>query len=173
MDKHTAIVIIASIVIAVPFAYSGWNIYALNDLQFSGTDDGKFTFFDMINSGNIEICNSAPFFVNFQKFSINIFFNEDNKGVFSTGSSTLSPMASEVLNGTFRSETFSEAQYLALHFDGMFSGSAPERIDPRQLKIITQIEAPIIGVIPYTITEQYSALFFWDTLNGEIGEYAC
>ena len=79
----------------------------------------------------------------------------------------------KIVNGTFSSETFSEAQYLALHFDGMFSGSAPERIDPHQLKIITQIEAPIIGVIPYTITKQYSGLFFWDELNGKIGEFNC
>ena len=55
----------------------------------------------------------------------------------------------------------------------MFYGSAPERIDPRQLTIITQIQAPIIGIIPYTITNQYSGLYFWDALNGKIGEFNC
>ena len=173
MDKHTAIVIIASIVIAIPFVYSGWNIYASDQLQVKGTDEGSFRFFDMINSGNIEICNSMPFFANIQKYSVHVFFNEDNKGTYFTDSITLGPYSSKVVNGTFSSETFSEAQYLALHFDGMFGGSAPERIDPRQLKIITQVEAPIIGIIPYTITEQYSGLFFWETLNGEIGEFNC
>ena len=173
MDKHTTIVIIASIVIAIPFVYSGWNIYAADQLQITGTDEGQFRFFDMINSGSIEVCNSMPFFVNYQKYSINIFFNEANKGTYSTSPLNLDPLSSEIVNGTFSSETFSEAQYLALHFDGMFSGSAPERIDPRQLKIITQVEVPIIGIIPYTITKQYSGLFFWDELNGKIGEYNC
>ena len=88
-------------------------------------------------------------------------------------SSSFSPVSSIIVNGTFRSDTFSEAQYLALHFDGMFSGSAPERIDPRKIVFITQIEAPIIGVIPYSVTNQYSGLFFWDTLNGKIGEFDC
>ena len=173
MDKHTVIVIIASIVIVIPFAYSGWNIYALEELQIKGTDENRFRFFDMINSGTIEICNSMPFFVNFQEFNIVVFFNEANKGVYSVGPNTFSPFSSKIVNGTFTSETFSEAQYLALHFDGMFSGSSPERIDPRQLKIITQIDSPIIGIIPYSITTQYSGLFFWDELNGKIGEYSC
>ena len=173
MDKHTAIVIIASIVIAIPFVYSAWNIYALDNLQLKGTDEGRYTFFDMINSGSIEICNPMPFFVHFQEYNIVIFFNEDNKGTYSIESNSISPYSSKIVNGTFSSETFTEAQYLALHFDGMFSGSAPERIDPRQLKIITQIDAPIIGVIPYSITTQFSSLFFWDELNGKIGEYNC
>ncbi|HSG73583.1 MAG TPA: thr operon leader peptide [Nitrosopumilaceae archaeon] len=173
MDKHTTIVIIASIVIAIPFVYSGWNIYALDHLQLRGIDDGNFRFFDMINGGHVEICNSMPFFVNFHKFSIFTFFNDADKGAYSITGHTLAPLSSKIVNGTFSSETFSEAQYLALHFDGMFYGSAPERIDPRQLKIITQIEVPIIGIIPYTITSQYSALYFWDTLNGKIGEYNC
>ena len=173
MDKHTTIVIIASIVIVIPFVYSGWNIYALDHLQLKGTDDGKFRFFDMINGGNIEICNSMPFFVNFHKVSIFTFFNGVDKGEYSITDHTLSPLSSKIVNGTFSSEIFSEAQYLALHFDGMFYGSAPERIDPRQLTIITQIQAPIIGIIPYTITNQYSGLYFWDALNGKIGEFNC
>ena len=173
MDKHAAIVIIASIAIAIPFVYSAWNIYALEHLEIKGTDDGRFRFFDLINSADIEICNSMPFFVNYQKFSIFTFFNGDNKGGYTTTANTLGPLSSKIVNGTFSSETFSEAQYLALHFDGMFSGAAPDRIDPRQLKIITQVEAPIIGIIPYSITKQYSGLFFWDSLNGKIGEFSC
>ena len=173
MDKHTIIVIIASIVIAAPFVYSGWNIYASNYLQLHGTDEERFRFFDMISDGSIEVCNPFPFFVNFDKFSIVTYFDSSNKGTFSSKSVMLPPFSSIVVNGTFSSETFSEVQYLALHFDGMFSGSAPERIDPRRLIIVTEIETPIIGIIPYTVTKQYSGLYFWDTLNGDIGEFNC
>ena len=153
--------------------YSGWNIYALGNLQIQGTDEGQFRLFDMINGGTVEVCNPMPFFVNYNKFSIITFFEGNEKGRFTTHPITLSPLSSAVVNGTFRSETFPEVQYLALHFDGMFSGSAPDRIDPRKLVIFTQVEAPIIGIIPYTITEQHAGLFFWDTLNGKIGEFSC
>ena len=173
MDKHTSIVVIASIIIAIPFAYSFWNIYALENLQFRGTDDGRFSLFDMINSGSIEVCNPNPFLVNYNEFNIITYFEGREKGIYSSEKATIPPVSSVVINGTFSSETFPEAQYLALHFDGMFSDSAPERIDPRKLIMITQVEAPIIGVIPYSITNEYSGLFFWDTLNGKIGEFNC
>ena len=173
MDKHTIIVIIASIVIAVPFVYSGWNIYASNHLQIHGANEDRFRFFDMISDGSVEVCNPFPLFVNFNKFSIVTYFDSNNKGTFSSESIALSPLSSMVINGTFSSETFSEAQYLALHFDGMFSGSAPERIDPRRLIIVTEFETPIIGIIPYTVTKQYSGGYFWETLNGDIGEFNC
>ena len=99
MDKHTAIVIIASIVIAVPFAYSFWNIYAIDNLQFRGTDDGKFRLFDMINSGTIEVCNPMPFFVNYNKFSIITFFEGNDKGKYTSESSIFSPLSSKIVNG--------------------------------------------------------------------------
>ena len=171
--RPTTIVIIASIVIAVPFVYSFWNIYALENLQFRGADEGRFRLFDMINGGSIEVCNPSGFFVNYNKFSIITFFEGNEKGTFTLEQTSISPMSSLIVNGTFQSETFSEVQYLALHFDSMFSGTAPERIDPRKIILVTQIEAPIIGVVPYTITNQYSGLFFWDTLNGKIGEFNC
>jgi len=173
MDKHTAIVIIASIIIVVPFAYSGWNIYALDNLQIKGTDEGKFRFFDMSSEASIEICNPSPFYVSFNKLNIVTFFDGVSKGVFSIEPATLAPASSVILNGTFSSESFSEAQYLYLHFDSMFSGTAPERIDPRKLNIITEIDAPIIGVIPYSVSKQQSGLYFWEALNGRIGEFSC
>ena len=173
MDKHSLIVIIALIVIAIPFVYSGWNIYAVNQLQIHGTDEERFRFFDMISDGSIEVCNPSPFFVNFNKLSIVTYFDSDKKGIFSSKPISLSPISSMVINGTFSSESFSEAQYLALNFDGIFSGSAPERIDPRRLIIVTEFETPIIGIIPYTVTKQYAGLYFWETLNGDIGEFNC
>lgn len=173
MDKHTLIVIIASIIIAITFVYSGWNIYAINQLQINGTNEDGFRFFEMISDGSIEICNPLPFFVNFNKLSIVTFFDSYNKGTFSSKQINISPQSSVMVNGTFSSESFPEAQYLALHFDGIFSGTAPERIDPRKLIIVTEIETPILGLIPYTVTKQYSGLYFWETMNGDIGDFNC
>jgi len=34
MNKHTVIVIISSIVIAGPFVFAGWNIYAAEQVRF-------------------------------------------------------------------------------------------------------------------------------------------
>ena len=173
MDKNTIIGIIATCVIVIPLVYSGWNIYAVGNLQVSGTSEEGFRFFEMINDGTVEICNPSPFFVNFKKFNIIMNFDGAPKGTFAVESATLSPYSSRATKGTFTSDTYSEAQYYAMHFDGMFHGDVPERIDPRKLLIITQVEVPIIGVIPYTVTNQYSSLYFWEILNGNVGEFSC
>jgi hypothetical protein len=173
MDKYTIIAIIAAFAIAITLAYSGLNIYALGDLQERGTNEVGFRFFEMINDGTVEICNPSPFFVNFKKFNIIMYLDGAPKGTFATGPVFLSPYSSIVVNGTFTSDTFSEAQYYAMHFDGQFSEDVPERIDPRKLLITTEVEVPIIGVIPYTVTKQYAGLYFWETMNANIGEFGC
>lgn len=92
-------------------------------------------------------------------------FDEKSKGSFGILGTTLPPLSSSVLEGVFKSQTFEETQYLSLHFDSMFGGSAPVRIDPSKFFIITEIQTPIIGVIPYSVTKQYSGLDFWNIMN--------
>ena len=45
MNKHTIIVIIASIVIVGPFGYSAWNIFAADQLEIRWTEGEKFDYF--------------------------------------------------------------------------------------------------------------------------------
>ena len=172
MNKHTAIVIIASVVIASSFVYSGWNIYAADQLQVRGVD-GLFSYFEMMSDGNIEVCNSFPFYVNFNKINIVLYFEGKNKGTFSTLPITLSPSSSLIVNGTFKTDTYTEIQYLSLHFDTMFSGSSPVRIDPKKFSVVTEIQTPIIGIIPYSVTKQYSGLGFWNIMSGDSGDFNC
>jgi len=173
MNKHTAIVIIASFIIAVPFVFAVWNIYAVQQIQFIGTEEKKFNYFDMINDGEINVCNPNPFYVVFDKIEIKMIFEQKDKGIFSIQGTTLSPTSVTTLEGKFRSETFQEAQYLSMHFDGMFSGSAPIRIDPSKFAISTETYTPIIGIIPYSMTQQYSGFDFWNLMNNKNGQYSC
>jgi len=57
MDKHTVIVIVASIVIALPFVYGGLNIYGAEQIQFVSSNQEKFSYFEIINNGKISFCN--------------------------------------------------------------------------------------------------------------------
>jgi len=173
MNKHTAIVIIASFIIAGPFVFAAWNIYAVQQIQFVGTEEKRFNYFDMIFDGEINVCNPNPFYVVFDKIEIKMIFEQKDKGIFSIQGTTLSPSSVTTLEGKFRSETFQEAQYLSMHFDGMFSGSAPIRIDPGKFAISTETYTPIIGIIPYSMTQQYSGFDFWNLMNNKNGQYSC
>ena len=173
MNKHTAIVIIASFIIAGPFVFAAWNIYGIQQIQFVGTQEKKFNYFDMINDGEINVCNPNPFYVVFDKMDILMIFEQRDKGRFSIQGTTLSPSSVTTLEGKFRSDTFQESQYLSLHFDGMFSGSAPIRIDPSKFAIATETHTSIIGIIPYSITQQYSGFDFWNMMNDKGGQLSC
>ncbi len=100
-------------------------------------------------------------------------FDQRDKGIFGIQGITLSPLSITTLEGKFSSETFQEAQYLSMHFDSMFGGTAPIRIDPNRFAIVTEIHTPILGMIPYSITQQYSGLDFWKMMNDKDGQFSC
>ncbi len=172
MNKHTVVVIVASIVIAGPFVFSGWNIFGAEQLQFSAAEE-RFNYFDIINDGKISVCNPLPFYLNFNKIDMVLIFDKKSKGSFGIPGTTLHPVSSSVLEGVFKSQTFADAQYLSLHFDSMFGGSVPVRIDPSKFFIIAEIQTPIIGVIPFSVTKQYSGLDFWNMMNEKNDEFSC
>lgn len=100
MNKHTLIGIIASVVIAVSFVYSGWNIYAADQLQFRGAEE-PFSYYKMMSEGSVAVCNPLPFYVNFNGINVVPFFEGENKGTLSIPPVTISPSSSLIVNGTF------------------------------------------------------------------------
>ena len=173
MNKHTIIVIVASIVIAAPFAYSAWNIFTLDNLELRSSQYGQFSFFEISNGRAIEVCNPFPFYVSFDRLDITMFYQEDNEGTYSLPSSTIAPSALSAIEGSFRSESYSESQYTFLHMDSQFGGTVPIRLDPNQMFVITEIQTSILGLIPYSITNQYSAFDFRNMMNEEDRKISC
>ena len=165
MNKHSIIVIVSSLVIIGAVAFPLWNIFAVTQLRLHGTE-GTFRFYEfMTNEDHILMCNDLPFPTSFNQFDIDYLFEGVSKGVFHISGETIFPHSSMISEGKFTSETFSEAQYLAMNFDSMFQGDAPIRIDPKKLTIDTDFRIMILGVIPYTITHQYSGIGFYNMLN--------
>lgn len=165
MNKHNIIVIIASVIIFGTMGVSIWNVFAVPQLQLHG-NTGLFRFYEFItNEDKILMCNQLPFFTSFNQFNVVILFEDTPKGTFHVDSMTIPPNNSVISEGKFTSDTYSEAQYLAMHFDTMFQGDSPIRIDPRKLTIDTEFQIMILGVIPYTITQHYSGIGFYNMLN--------
>ena len=102
-----------------------------------------------------------------------MFYQDDNKGTYTLARTTISPSTLEVLEGTFRSESFAESQYTFLHMDGEFAGTAPIRLDPNQMFVVTNIQTSILGLIPISVTNQYSAFDFYNIMNEEEQKISC
>ncbi|MGI0056173.1 MAG: thr operon leader peptide [Nitrosarchaeum sp.] len=166
MNKHSKITVIAIIAIIIPFVYSILNIYAAEQLQFRWSDQNKFNYFALSNNGDVEFCNTLPYWASFKKFEINTFYDLENKGTFTIQPLTINPLSHATQNGIFHSEGLNEAQYLFMQLDFEFSGE-PIRLDPNKMQIQVNIDTPIIGVIPYSTSIQYSGFDFNNIMNGK------
>lgn len=164
MNKFTLITIIAVILIVIPILYGLWGIYSVEQLQLR-TPNNEFSYFDMSNYETIKICNSMPFFVSFNGMQIMTYYQNDLKGIFEMGPTTIGPYTSEVLDLDFSSESFAESQYIFMHMDGQFDREIPVRLDPNQMIVEINYESRIIGVIPYQNTITISAFDFTQMMN--------
>ena len=122
MNKYSIITIIAIIVIILPFAHSGLSIIGMQNLEYRWDSPGQFSFFTMSNHGEMELCNSIPFWVSFEKLEIMSYFETNYLGSFSINPSTINPMSSTVQEGIFSSEKLSASQHVFMALDFEFDG---------------------------------------------------
>jgi hypothetical protein len=165
MNKYSIITLVAIIAIIIPFAYSILNIYAAEQITYKWNNDG-FNYFALSNNGDVKFCNSLPYWTSFKKFEITTFYDLQNKGTFTIQPFTINPLSQTTQNGTFHSDEFTEAQYLFMQLDFEFNGGAI-RLDPNKMSVLVNIDTPIIGVIPYSTSMQYSGFEFNQIMNGK------
>ncbi len=96
MNKHSIITAIAIVIIIIPFAYSGLSIVGAQQLEYRWDNPGEFTFFTMLNQGEMEFCNTIPFWITFQKFEISTFYQSIHLGSFIVEPLTINPYSSVV-----------------------------------------------------------------------------
>ncbi len=164
MNKHSIITAIAIVVIVIPFAYYALSIVGAQQLEYRWDNPGEFTFFTMLNEGEMEFCNTIPFWITFQKFEISSFYQSEHLGSFVVQPLTINPYSSVVEGGIFASEGMAEAQHIFMTFDFMFNGGNI-RLDPNQFIIVISTDTPILGIIPYSSTTQISGFEFDKMMN--------
>ncbi len=166
MNKHSIITGIAIIVIIIPFLVSGLNILGSQTLEYRWNGPGTFSFFGMSNHGEIEFCNTIPFWTSFQKFEIGAFYDSKHIGSFVVKPLTINPLSSQVQEGIFSSEELAASQQVFMTLDFEFDGG-DIRLDPNKFIILIQTDTPIIGIIPYSITTQISGFDFDKMMKSE------
>lgn len=166
LNKHTIIVIVSSIIILGTIGYSFWNLYATEQLQLSVNGETFRYNKAMTNEDKFVACNPLPLPVSFNQFRVTVFFEGEVQGVFNIEGTTVPPKSSKVFESTFFTEEYAESQYLLMHFDHTFEGNQI-RIDPNKMTIGTEFQTSILGIIPFSITNQYSSFDFWNMLNEE------
>ena len=166
MNKYTAITIVAIIIIIVPFAHSGLSVIGVQQLEYRWSGPGEFSFFKMLNHGEVEICNTIPFWISFQKFEIGAFYEGKYLGTFTVNPDTLNPSTSTIQEGIFTSDELAAAQHIFMTIDFQFDGG-DIRLDPNQFIVVINIDTSIIGLIPISSTSQISGFKFDQNMKAE------
>lgn len=171
LKKETIVAIISSVVIVSTVAYSGLNVYAADNLKFRWNPDETFSFF-ALSKGQLEVCNSFPFPVTIRGYDVELTYDVTKLGTFSTGSITISPLSSLLVNGKLETESEIGLTYL-LYLDSKLSGANVARINVDNLNVVTNIQTSFLGVIPYSITKEYSGYEFADLMNTKDNDFGC
>lgn len=166
MNKHTVITAIAIAVIVAPFVYSGLNISAAEQLQYRWGNAEEFDFFSMSNSGGVEFCNPTPMWVDVKNFQVNLFYDIENLGALHVDSIRVDPVSSTLQYGSFVSDRFVEAQHVFMTLDYEFDGG-DIRLDPTKMYVQVTMNTPILGLIPYTASTQYTGFDFDKMMSGD------
>ena len=166
MNKYSIITIIAIIIIVAPFTYSGISAIGVQQLEYRWSGPGDFTFFTMSNHGEMEFCNTLPFWTSFQKFETATFYDGRYLGSFTVNPTTINPSASTIQEGVFSSEELASTQHVFMTLDFEFDGG-DIRLDPNKFVAVTSIDTSIIGIIPISSTSQISGFDFDKMMNAE------
>lgn len=166
MNKHTIITAMAMVVIIIPFVYSALSIVGVHQLEYRWDNPGQFSFFSMSNNGEIEFCNTMPFWISFEKLELATFYQSKHLGSFVVHPLTINPLSSTVQEGSFSSEEIVATQHIFMTFDFEFNGGNI-RLDPNQFIIVINANTPILGIIPYSSTTQISGFELHKIMNAE------
>ena len=166
MNRYTIITGVAIAVIAMPFIYSGLNIYAADQLQYRWDSTENFSFFVMSNGGHMEFCNTSPVWTYINNFQVDLFYDMNNLGTFMVDFVSIEPSSTTTRHGSFQSDEFISAQHVFMTIDYEFDGG-DIRLDPTKMYVMVTTNTPILGLIPYTTSTQYTGFGFDGIMNGD------
>ena len=166
MNKYSIITSIAIAIIVITLMYSVSSIVGIHQLEYRWHSPGQFSFFTMSNHGEMEFCNTIPFWMSFQKFEVATFYSSKHLGSFVVNPLTIDPFSSAVKDGIFSSEEIASSQHNFMTLDFQFDGG-DIRLDPNKFIVAIHADTPIIGIIPYLSTIQMSGFEFDQIMNAE------
>jgi len=162
-NKHTVIVIVSIIVIALSIVYSSLNLVSASNLKFKWATD--FDFLSVLYGKNMSVCNDSDYPASFTKYEFTIFYDSEQIGKFTTSGSVVQPHSEANISGKFTADNRQVSQIFFSFLDTEIRGTDVTRIDANKMKVMTELDYAILGVIPFSIIHEYSGQEFLEMMN--------
>jgi len=163
-NRHTVIVAISIAVIASSLGYSSLNLVSASSLQFKWATK-NFDFTSIMFGGNVQACNDSDYPASFTKYTFTIFYDSKQLGKFTSSGGVIPPHSKGTIPGKFAADDRQVAQIFFSFLDTEIGGTDVSRVDASKMQVKTALDYPIIGVVPLSITHEYSGQEFLDMMN--------
>ena len=163
-NKHTVIVIISIAIIISSLGYSSLNIVSANNLQFKWATK-NFDFTSIMYGGNAEACNDSDYPASFAKYTFTIFYDSKQLGKFTSSGGVIPSHSKETIPGKFTADDRQVAQIFFSFLDTEIGGTDISRVDASKMQVKTELDYTVIGIIPLSVTHEYSGHEFLDLMN--------
>lgn len=162
-NKHTIVVAVSIIVIISSLGYSSLNLVSANSLQFKWATD--FDFLSVLYGKNMAVCNQSDYPASFSKYEFTIFYDSKQIGKFTASGAAVPPHSEAKTVGKFAADDKQVSQMFFSFLDTEIHGTDVARIDANKMMVSTELDYTIMGVIPFSITHEYSGQEFLEMMN--------
>ena len=171
-NKTSKIAIGIGIPIVIIIIVLGMNFYALSNLEFRGYTVDELDLFDLSANTQTEVCNPTFFPASFNKLEIDILYKNSNFGTFTLWGQTIPPMTPIIVDGQMKINGESVLQLFLGALGSSFGGQGTN-FDPNQMSLVGKLDAPILGIIPFSISQSFSMDEFTEMMQGNSGQWNC
>jgi hypothetical protein len=132
------------------------NYHATSNLQFRAQQGGgDFDFTTFSASALIDACNPTPFPASFERYTVDLYYRNENLAVMTIDGATIMPNDSETLRGTV---DINEEKIADLFLQGLadaFSSQSEQQagFSEEDMTARATLETKLLGVIPISQTE--------------------
>ena len=172
VNKHSIIVIVASIVIVGTFTYSLVNALSSENVEFRWNQNGSFDYIVMMHGGNVQLCNTSEFPVSINGINMDLYFDNQKLGTYFVEPVTINPNSMIEVNGISDMKDNS-SPIMLLFMNTEFAGTDIARIDSSKMFVQVNYNTSILGFIPITISNVYSGYEFYQIMNDANNEFPC
>ncbi len=158
------------IVILIFVIILGLNVYAISNLQFRAQSIDDFSIFpDLKMNMDMETCNPTFFPASYNAIYLDVYYKQNNLGTATMYGSMIPPGTSVPTKGNIDLHSGSVLGSIIDAIGSALFGTAPSTND---VKFKIKLDAPILGIIPFSLEKQYSYNEFSRMLEGG-NDYGC
>ncbi len=148
------------------------NAYAITNLQFRGHSVDDVDLIDMNMDTKFEVCNPTFFPASFETLKVDLVYKSTNFGTITMWGQTIPSSTPTIIDGRVNMNGQAIMQLFVAALGSTFRAEEID-FDPKQVKIFIELDAPILGIIPFTVLKSYPSDEFIEIFQGKINEWSC